>query len=341
MDELILSGAGGYGSRAEFIREAVEALVLETTYSEASGERTGGPRQEENSAPPRPSGGASGCASGSAPVSPPSFTLAETEIRVSSRGYVVADGLAEVRDEPMFGLHNRDYPSIWAASRIATRTVDAPMQIDSLFKGLVADAWQYAKKLSALEESLSRKLTALFPTNERKSQSAASAFLDFAVGGYVLNCNEHEGDQKIVGRGPLFKWGVVQVEKQDDHLVAALTASGYDMLEALNGISLDLPHSQQGAKWFCGFLRHASPADWSGFATVLHACREAPTRSDLTAAFCQSYPEWGPKKAGNYLTGYVARSREWGLLEPKLVDRRYRLTELGKRQLEVERRQAG
>ena len=28
-------------------------------------------------------------------------------------------------------------------------------------------------------------------------------------------------------------------------------------------------------------------------------------------------------------TGYVSRSREWGLVEPELVDGRYRLTQLG------------
>ena len=335
MDQLILGGAGGFGTRAEFIREAVEAMVLETTYAEAPEEPVSPRSQVRDSLASASTASEKSPEVAAVPSTGRPPSLEDTRLRRPSPGYVMANGLAEVSDGPMFGLHNRDYPSIWAASRIAAFTTDGSAEIGALFGKVVNDAWQYAKRLAVLEKSLNRKkLTALFPTNEAKPQSAACAFLDFAVGRYDARPQKGNSEPRLTAEGPLFSWGVLQIQKQNGSLMAGVTELGYSMLDALDGLSLDLPHSEEAGKWFCDHLRRVSPGDWWGFATLLNACLEGATRAELTAAYCSSHPEWEPKKAGNYLTGYVARAREWGLLEPKLVNHHYQLTNLGQEQAE-------
>ena len=48
------------------------------------------------------------------------------------------------------------------------------------------------------------------------------------------------------------------------------------------------------------------------------------------------YPdvEWRASVAASVASGYVSRAREWGLLTPKLQERKYALTPAGKRHLD-------
>lgn len=326
MDKLIVSGKGGYGTRGEFIREAIEAMVLECTYAQAPKELLSSTNTlaSNNQA----TGRDHESAQGTCPLKEERpFALTDTRIHAPSPGYVLANGVAQVADEPIFGLHNRDYPSIWAAGRIAARTSDGAMDAGELFAEVVADAWLFAKKLLGLEKCVGRKLTALFPTNEGKVQTASAGFCTFAVGRYSAS------GSRVMAEGPLFKWHVVQIEEQNGRLAAGITAAGYRLLELLDGISLDLPHARKLAERFLDHIRLVAPRDWWGFATVLSAARDGAGRTELVASFQREHSAWNVNKASNYAAGYVARAREWGLLEPKLVDRRYRLTDLGRQQL--------
>jgi len=327
MDRLVLGGAGGFASRTEFIQEAVDAMVLEHTYPEAA--EPADQRRGNGTMPAR-----AGANMAPRPVADTNdgraLEIRDTAIRGPARGYTVQAGIADIVGALMFGLHNRDYPSIWAASRIAARTADSPMEIDSLLNDVVNEAWEYARKLASLERRISGKLTALFPTNESKQQTASSAFLSFAVGG--CHINPHDG--RVIAKGPLFEWGVLQVEKRDGYLVAGVTASGHDLLNALEGISLDLPHTEEMGRRFVEFLKRSAPADWRGFELVLAGASDGDTRPELIDRFCNAHSAWDARKAGNFATGYVARAREWGLLHPKLVNHQYQLTEFGRRLLE-------
>ncbi len=335
MDLLILRGVGGFTARAEFIREAVEAMVLETSFQQApEGPTPESSRQQvptsltQESPPP--------VNESPSPESEWSVSLESlegTRLPPVPAGYVVEQGVAVVSDNPMFGLHNRDYPSIWAASQIASLTREGPKEIEAVFETVVKRAWQYAKRLAVLERAINRKkLTALFPANDAKPQSAASAFLQFAIGKYDTRTEGGACGMRLNAEGPLFAWRVLQIQPVNGSLLAGITEPGYKLLNALSGIGLDLPHSEEASRWFCDHLRRTSPGDWSGFSTLLNACRDGASRAEVTDAFCRSHPEWSAKKAGNYLTGYVARAREWGLLKPKLVNHQYELTTLGQEQ---------
>ena len=61
----------------------------------------------------------------------------------------------------------------------------------------------------------------------------------------------------------------------------------------------------------------------------MEAVAEGPTRVELAGQFNQWRPDWSPALSNTNAAGFVARAREWGLLEPKLVDSRYALTEFG------------
>ena len=93
-------------------------------------------------------------------------------------------GLAvEIDDGPMFGLHNRDWPSIWAASRLCELTLTGPIELDRFLEVVTTGAWSLVDEIQRLARSSSRRYTALLPTNRDKPDAAAEGFRSFAIGG--------------------------------------------------------------------------------------------------------------------------------------------------------------
>lgn len=304
MDELILSGTGEFGCRAEFIHEAVEALVLENTFEAADpiSDLVGDNDRE---------------------------LIKEIDIRLPSVdfGYVLENGVAKVEDDLIFGLHNRDYPSLWAAVEIARLTHDGPMEGDQLFAEVTNRAWNFAKALSATMPEKARRATALFPTNTKKPQTASAGFKSYGIGKFSRNGNG------IIAHGPLFCWGVCQVELVDNQMHVGITSAGYDLLAAVAGISAEQPHNREAAERFIAYLKVNAPADWSGMSVVLAAASGTENREQLCSRFARLWPDIGQARAPNYASGYVARCREWGLLEPKLQKGSYTLTDFGRKLL--------
>lgn len=336
MDELLVEGAGGFHSRAEFIREAVENLIIDVQYEPAPPEPTAvaeaptaqrleatsrGRDQPEDSVPiDRPG-------SARSPSSPPGFAF--TELTAPAGAEATLDqGDAEPAEGPLFGMHNRDYPSLWAAYQLAEIAKDAPIEYGEFARRLLKRAWDFGERVGELEAVVGApmKITALFPTNREKPQTAEEAFLAFAVG--------------EPGRGgPLLDWRVCQSRRENSDAIVGLTTAGYGLLQALEGLSLRLPHRADHAETFLAHLQEHAPGDWGGFATTLATVGDEPTRAELLGRFAELYPGWTDNQIATNAAGYIARCREWGLVEMKQRDHRYHLTNLGEQILSEGERQ--
>jgi hypothetical protein len=336
IDEAIVSGLGGYSTRTEFFRDAAEGLLVELKYEPAPAEPTEG---RESFSAAAVSDKASVEDRANAKVRVPVETddvdsslgvtriddISATALHLPFEGQPLAEGEAEVDDEPLFGMHNRDFPSLWVAFRLAEQTASGPVPYELFVKGATEEAWAYAEALSGLGEAGGQKLTALFPTNRAKPQAAADAFRTFAIGSLV------DGNHlSLRAEGPLFSWRVCQATRSSaGDLLIGLTTDGLHLLRGLEGISLELPHAPALARTFLQHLRRHATADWWGFRTVVAAAANEPNRLELVETFQRERPDWSPNVAATNAQGYVARAREWGLLQPKQIGGRYALTEFG------------
>jgi hypothetical protein len=332
MDQTIVAGAAGFSTRAELMREAVENLLNELEFPEAP------PEPMAVDSPSRTSSASVGDHPKLARQEPEDVPteerndlvlgdLADTALRVPAREpHLLSNGVARVRDEPLLGLHNRDYVTIWALHRLARYTQEGPVPWDEFLRRVTRAAWFYGSQLQTLERhDRGRKLTVLFPTNPAKQPSAERGFQTFALGGIA---RKREGPG-VSASGPLFAWGAIQVIS-DDGLLIAITEQGWNLMQDLHGISLELPHAPGLASRFLAYIKTQAPADRWGFDHLLRASLAGPDRDGLVEHFAAARPEWTLSMASSVVQGYVARSREWGLLEPRLVEGRYWLTDAGR-----------
>src|SRR5439155_7813512 len=110
------------------------------------------------------------------------LTIADTALRPAASEGATIRGEAEVVKEPLFGMHNRDYPSLWAARRLLAYLDEGAITFEEFVQRATEEAWAFAAELRALEIELGTKLTALFPTNLDKREAASGAFRAFALG---------------------------------------------------------------------------------------------------------------------------------------------------------------
>jgi len=320
IDRLIQAGTGGYATRAEFIVDAIEERLIELTVPAASvdPEPSSGNQSDTPVAlatlPPQVSAldGPAPWDNGRINYSPSVFVIAQEELTGTPEG------------KGLFGLHNRDYPSLWALAELAAMTIDGAIEVETYYERILRLAWDQGRRLLDLESRIGRKCTALFPTNTEKRKSAEAGFRAFAVGDFRVR-----SDGAIVTFGPLFEWYVASlVHGKSGRLCIATTAVGRELLEALSGLDVIEPH--RGAGVFLAHLDAYAPGDFAGFAEVLSAIgREGATRDDVMKHFEKQWPDWSPNEISTNSAGYVARAREWGLVEPKQTNGLYRLTEFG------------
>src|SRR5438552_9541997 len=148
MDRLLAASTAGYQTRHEFAKDALEAMILELTYEAMPDEPT-----------PADAGvGRKAARVAAAEVRPIDL---EATVLHAPMGAVIDTGATRVQDEPMFGLHNRDYPSIWAAHFLARGTDKGPVPVDRFFEDVTAEAWRFADSLGPLERRGGAKLSAL------------------------------------------------------------------------------------------------------------------------------------------------------------------------------------
>lgn len=345
IDTAVLDGRGGFETRTELIKEACENLLLELIHEEAPAEPMG--RHAELLTPPRSVSIAhrsSSARTGSSELprdiadavpqrevqelTPAS--LAGTALRLpAGRGLALQNGLVTPSAGPMIGLHNRDYPSLWALHRLARWAHTETVLFEDFLDRVTAAAWVFAAQLAQLGgETEGLRLTALFPRNLAKRQSAERGFKSFAIG---TTPSRRAGVHDVPASGPVFIWRACDLVHEEDSFRIGLTPIGWDLLEGLGGVSLELPHSPALAERFLAHLADHAPDDRWGFDRVVAVIARQPDREKLVAEFATDHPEWSESVASSTTQGYVARAREWGLVEAKLMDNRYRLTEFGRR----------
>lgn len=323
MDEVILEGIGGYATRAEFIVDAVQERILELTIredDEADAFRT------ESKPDARSSYSRSQGLTAPKSRQPQLDDLLEkTKITAPVRGFAMSNSRRRATRQPLFGLHNRDYPSLWALARLAVFAREHSVSIADYYERVVQDAWGFGELLVDLQSKFGLKVTALFPTNPEKRKAAEAAFLTFAVGD-----SRTDRDDVLTAGGPLFDWGVAAADKTRDGLHIGVTEAGWDLLGGIDGITVEEPHSRAAATNFFRHLAEYADADWAAFSEILSCIdRGESTRQELLAQVSRAWPEWTENEVSTNSAGYVARAREWGLLEPKQTNNRYQLASLG------------
>ncbi|MHB8220585.1 MAG: hypothetical protein ACYDHU_09750 [Acidimicrobiales bacterium] len=302
VDRAVEAGLAGFHDRHRLAAAALDAYLLELEHPPQTGE-AGGPGAHS-------------------PGTADTLTLVPQVVVASERGVATLDTASELKGGPMFGLHNRDWPSLWALGRLSHAAGSAPVAVSDFITAVTAEAWELAASLGEIDP----KLTALLPTNRAKSQSAEEGFRSFAIASIA----KRPGESGLLSvSGPLPLWRCIAFTRSDNQLLVGLTDAGWDLLISMDGLRADQPHDTPVAERFLNFLSQNSPEDWWGFTTLLMACGDGPNRAQLVSRFAADHPEWSESVAATTAQGYVARGREWGLVAPKMDAGRYRLTEFG------------
>lgn len=323
MDETILRSGGAYNGRDDFIREAIADRISEDRLRPG----TGGPAPvillragANRTGPPRPDNREQPKEDGSAflelSVDPGDLTRTPTLPPRALKG-------------ALYGLHNRDYPTLWAAHssvKMATSR-GAPVPWPEFLSEILEAAWRIGAQLARADEernSIEMKASIGFPTNPEKRQSAEGRFVE-----HMLGMPSREGSPT----GPLFAMQLAGTAPSQSGYVIAPTERGKELLKALAaaGLAARPPHSADAWRLFRRHLCEALPEDYSAWTAVLRALAEMPTREDIVRRFSDNWPG---AAASTNVAGYVSRGREWGLIAPKLTDGRYELTALGQREIE-------
>jgi hypothetical protein len=325
MDALIVRGDAGYETRAEFIVDAIQERLIEL-----SGVK------EIDAGAPMPSGQAGDTrqrAKLTGKLAADARTVGEARIDLpgippSERGFVLDAREDEVATGALFGLHNRDYPSLWALSRLATMAAEQPIPLEKYYVQVLSEAWDHGRLLTEHEARTGRKSTALFPTNSEKKKSAEAAFRVFAIG----ECRETADG--LASNGPLFQWRVAGIRRHHGDLQVGLTDVGWDLLAAIAGLSAVQPHRKPSALAFLHHLQQQAPDDLKGLDAVVRATGDSgASRVRLLEKMSTMWPKWSENEVSTNSSGYVARAREWGLLEAKQEKGLYVLTEFGRETL--------
>lgn len=327
---LIRNGHTPFESRDAFIEEAVAQLLKEMAIG--TQQRTLFVPEPEALAlmPPKRSPGTTGPPDDAPRLAqelgiPPIDDPAMTALHPVPPGFSLpADG--NVADEPLFGLHNRDYPSLWALHRLAQLTSDGPMPFSTFRDLATQEAGRFALALWPLEERRrpgEPRLTALFPRGVSLSRGTAGTYFAQAAIGSTHK-DRRTGEMRL--HGPFFVWRVATLDGGGPKARIAMTDFGYRLLEELDGITIATPHEPGHAVAFLRHLRAHAPGDFAAFAVLLEGARDGADRDELVDRYVERF-DWEGRVPETNLQGYVGRAREWGLVTPGRGI--YALTEFG------------
>lgn len=304
MDHAILGSGGAYQDRSEFVTEAIRDRLTEEAAA------TGGKSEPtaDSISTNEPD---------DMEQAPPGIDGSEDALRLGAWSpagtYTVA---ARSGDEVSFGLHNRDLPTLWALDRLASMCANGPVRWDEYIIRIRAESALTGEQLRLQDLARANRIKAGlgFPKPGPRVDQSIDRFVAAMVGSLKRR------------DGPLFGLGLVGSPEHERHQLAP-TIAGLETLRALidDGLGSTLPHPALALERWWGYLGNWAPSEHAAWTKVLTVVREEPTREELVARF----PEWPRTTADTNTTGFISRSREWGLVEPELQERRYQLTELG------------
>jgi hypothetical protein len=218
-----------------------------------------------------------------------------------------ADGPSE-----NFGLHNRDLPTLWALDWLGRQAArrGEPVVWSEFLADLLPRAWEIGRALVGLEQGR----TSGFPTNLKRKEATEQRFAAHAVGQITARGNA----------GPLFVFRLVGL----DGARGAPTPAAVELMRALTtaGFVVGAPFPAAAWEAFAAHLRAQAPQEIEAWLYVMERIADEPTRPELV----QRCTRWSGSAAATNAMSYVARAREWGLVEPALVDGRYLLTDRGR-----------
>lgn len=302
VDRAILAAGGAYQDRSEFIAEAIRDRLTE---EEAIRRTPDGLVAREAHA---------------AELTLP-FNLGGSEAMSdlgrwrSGKPTVVP---ASVSTGVNFGLHNRDLPSLWALDLLANMAVESGS----------APGWdQFIDRVRAHSLGLGERLR----MQDLSGPTATPAAIGFPKAGPKVVASLDRFVAATIGSprradGPFFVLGLAALVGDEGERLSPTDAALTGLANLIDaGLGTRLPQPAKATIHWWSFLADTAPAEKDAWHKVLAVIAESPDRDGLMSRF----PEWPGQLASTNTSGFISRSREWGLLQPKLVDGRYQLTELG------------
>ena len=235
MDEVIIASHGAYADRAEFLSEAIrDRLEAEEQQLTVSPRTLRRPLVERRDPP-----------TSSSLITSFGDWLDKTPPTASA---------LDSHPGTTFGMHNRDYPTLWAADSIGRLTATAGQLLPwpKLTEPIIDDAWRFAEGLQTadLDRPRGAKVAAGFPTNHKKRDAVAARFRE-----HFLGLVDKRGP-----RGPMFTFGIAGVEDGDR---VALTDAGVALLTSLHAADAGKgpPFSEKAWEAFAAHLASHAPAE--------------------------------------------------------------------------------
>ena len=110
-------------------------------------------------------------------------SLDDVAIRGSYESTVVKvdDNVSAVDSGPLFGLHNRDWPTLQALDFLSRMAKTELVPLEDFYQAATANAWRMADFFNVLENKSTGKLTSLLPNNPRKPGAAESNYRNFVI----------------------------------------------------------------------------------------------------------------------------------------------------------------
>ena len=299
MDGEIASNRG-YASRNEFIADAIQGHLAELTALRANDPRTVLPDVVVSDA----------SAGSGRPVRRTDAPDLLTSLPAVARDGPKLQPAQRQKRGPTWGMHNRDFPTLWALCHLADATdrTGAPVPLKQWTSEVVQLAWRMAQELPSDQYD-----TSGFPSNPMKREAAEGRFVRFFLG-----TEEAEG--------PLFDLALVG---SDEGLVAP-TEHGLALLRSLGGFSCKRGQlvRRDWTEAYLLHLGHHAREDAEFMEQVLGLISGgAADRTGLIEQAGAAHPDWSPSVLETNVAGFIARGREWGLIRQKQYRGRYLLEE--------------
>ena len=354
VDAVLQQGMGGFRTRHSLVEEAIEYYLQELQDLERDDFALGSPNpapsreapisEKSQSRTPIAAGRAVSDRDSDDRAMPPSLasmernpqwanlvrgpaTIEEMAISCpSAKATVSSESNVSTPDQgPILGLHNRDWPTLKALELLGEMSAPRAVLCSDFYNAATASGWMLGDVLKKYESKGAGKLSALLPGNREKAKAAESNYRNFALG-WIKQSDEGEA---VRTSGPIFSWSAVGLAWRENALHIGLTESGASLLDGVSGLIPTAPHPEDKARFFFRHIAEFGPSDWLFFQKLLSELFSSPTRNELVEIIKDSQNS-SDSVAASLVQGYVARGREWGLVEQKQQDNRYLLTPFGK-----------